>query len=387
MFTVYKEYLFNLFWPLHLSAVYEVDIKTAIDAEVIWSFVLLFVTFATLWLHRRGERRSAVFWLALFFLGFAPVSQIIPINTLMNDRYFYFPLLGGAVYLPLLLKSIGNRMNIGEKIPAGVVVVCLLLLMPVAWKQAGLWSDSVTLWEDTVKQQPNSAMAWKMLGNSYRKSGNIQAAIDGYLRSLAINPSNYEHNYELGVLYHDAGEFDKAIVAYRNAFFLKPDHISTIYNLGLVYTTIGQFHDAVSILSRGDKVSPDSLDVKLLLAANHYILGQFDAAKHAYKLAENLAPDSAAVASYLSLVLMRQGKLLESQSYQKKAVSLGMPSADIYLDWARLEAVGQHREQALDFIKRALMMGVKNSASLYSDPDFGRLKDDEEFVKLVKRKK
>ena len=79
--------------------------------------------------------------------------------------------------------------------------------------------------------------------------------------------------------------------------------------------------------------------------------------------------------------VITQGNLPNSEFYLKKAVSLGMTSAEIYLDWARLEAVGHHREQALGFIGKALMMGVKKPVALYDDPDFGYLKDDEEFIR------
>lgn len=386
MLTVYKEYLLNLFWPLELSAIYEVDVKTAVDGEVLWSAVLLVLSVATLWLFRRDARRPAAFWLALFFLGFVPVSQIIPINTLMNDRYLYFPMLGFAGYMMLLLQAVGEKIPSGAKVAAGLAVVGLLLLAPVAWQRAGVWATSLTLWQDAVAKQPDSAVGWKMLGNSFRKMGDTRAAIDSYLKSLAINPKNYEHNYELGVLYHDSGDFDKAIQAYRNAFFLKPDHVSTLYNLGLVYTIVGSYGDATDVLTRGVRISPESRDMRLLLAANHYYRKEYSAARQNYEWARNLPSASAEVAGYLALAALRQGDLPASSRYWQEALARGGQASELYLDWARLEAVGRNREQALEFIAKAISLGVNEPVELYDDPDFGSLREDATFIRLVRRR-
>lgn len=386
MLTVYKEYLYNLFWPLELSAIYEVDVKTVVDGEVLWSAVLLALSVATLWFFRRAARRPAAFWLTFFFLGFLPVSQIIPINTLMNDRYLYFPMLGFAGYMMLLLQAVGEKIPSGAKVSAGIAVVVLLLLAPVAWQRTGVWASSLTLWQDAVAKQPVSAVGWKMLGNSFRKMGHSRAAIDSYLKSLAINPKNYEHNYELGVLYHDVGDFDKAIQAYRNAFFLKPDHVSTLYNLGLVYTIVGNNEDAVKILVRGVRVSPGSRDMQLLLAANRYYLHDFAAARLAYEKLWQDKPDSAELSGYLSLIALRQGDLATSNHYWQEALTRGGQASELYLDWARLEAVGRNRGQALEFIATALSLGVKDPSALYNDPDFGGLREDATFIRLVERK-
>lgn len=385
MLTVYKEYLCNLFWPVNLSAVYEVDIKTAIDGEVLWSAVLLLATVATLWFFRREERRAVSFWLALFFLGFVPVSQIVPINTLMNDRYLYFPMLGFAGYLVLLMWSVGERVPRGTKLAVAAAVVALICLAPLTWQRTIVWASSQDLWRDTVTKQPDSALAWKMLGNSYRQAGDIPTAIDSYVRSLKIKPNDYEHNYELGLLYHDAGDLDKAILAYRKAFFLKPDHVSTLYNLGLVYTIIGNYGEAVNILERGVRVSPESRDMPLLLAANRFYLGDFPGARKAYELARRNNPADPAISGNLSLVTLRNGDENASRHYWQQALALGGRENELYLDWARLEAVGRHRDEALKYIAKALATGNVDKRALENDPDFSVLKNDPEFKRLLSK--
>lgn len=224
MMAVYKDYLVNLFWPLQLSALYLEDFKTGIDAEVLLSAILLAAWFASLLLFRQGTRRPAMFWLALFALGFVPVSQIIPIMTLMNDRYLYFPMLGFAVYLVLLLQEVAERFRVRASVALALLVACLVLLAPVAWLRAEVWSNSITLWQDTVRKQPQSSWAWSLLGDSQRKGGDYGASIDSYRQALVIDPDYYQYHFELGRVYQHIGEYGLAMLAYRKVLQLNPGH-------------------------------------------------------------------------------------------------------------------------------------------------------------------
>ena len=96
-----SRFLFNTyacFPACNLSAVYAPAIKSGIDIEVAWLHSLLLLIMA-LGIFLYHCRRDLLFWLALFFIGLLPVSQIVPIVTLMNDRYLYFLMLGAAAFI------------------------------------------------------------------------------------------------------------------------------------------------------------------------------------------------------------------------------------------------------------------------------------------------
>ncbi|HEY5976088.1 MAG TPA: hypothetical protein VIU41_15245, partial [Geobacteraceae bacterium] len=92
MLPVFVRYLGLLVWPSRLSAIYQPPLKTAMDGEVVASALLLGLFVLAGWLLWR-RRRDSFFWYALFFVGLLPVSHLVPLTTLMNDRYLYFPML------------------------------------------------------------------------------------------------------------------------------------------------------------------------------------------------------------------------------------------------------------------------------------------------------
>jgi Flp pilus assembly protein TadD len=61
-----------------------------------------------------------------------------------------------------------------------------------------------------VKQNPEDANAYNLLGFSQRKTGNLDAAFAAYGRALAIDPAHRQAREYLGEAYLQAGDLAKA---------------------------------------------------------------------------------------------------------------------------------------------------------------------------------
>ena len=159
MLPVTLLYLKLLFFPFALNEVYPLNIKQGIDLEVICGGIAVALMIAVGYKLFR-QRREPAFWYALIFICLAPVSQIIPLITLINDRYLYFPMLGVAA---LVGHSLGQlRLSRIFTSRAGISrLACILVLLPLMilpWlslKRAEVWQNSVTLWNDTVNKLPS----------------------------------------------------------------------------------------------------------------------------------------------------------------------------------------------------------------------------------------
>jgi tetratricopeptide (TPR) repeat protein len=346
--------------------------------------MLLLVLFALpVWFVNRSYRKYALFGLLVFAIGFLPVSQIIPINTLMNDRYLYFPMLGFSCYALMLCREVVGRVSLNYRAAISVAVGLFVVLSSLTWQRVAVWSDSVSVWEDAVAKQPGVDHAWKMLGNSYGKVGNNQKAIESYEKTLQLNPGNIDALYDLGVLYDENKDYDKAIHYYFKVLAVSPGHMSSIYNLGLLYTIKHQYVTAKNILNRALVVNPESLDVLLLMAANCYFLQDFSSAAHFYQRARSLDRGSYELAGYQSLMALRSHRESDSRQFWDEAIALGGSAAEIYLDWARLDAVGENRLLALESLEKAIASGVDNLDALYKDPDFESLRQNSRFMELL----
>ena len=132
MAPVWCRYLGMLFWPANLSAMYDPAIHKTIDMPVALALLLLAGAGYICLMLLKADRRTG-FWPLLFLIGFLPVSQIVPLVTLMNDRYAYFPLLGAAVMGGIGAVKLRERLGSSRKF-LGIVLIAvpLFLLATVA---------------------------------------------------------------------------------------------------------------------------------------------------------------------------------------------------------------------------------------------------------------
>ncbi|HEY6009546.1 MAG TPA: hypothetical protein VIU40_14570, partial [Geobacteraceae bacterium] len=130
MAPVLVRYLGMIVWPLQLSPAYAQPFKETVDGQVLLSLLVLLLLVGGGFRLFRRDRRLA-FWLLFAALAILPVSQFVPLVTLMNDRYLYFPLLGVAAVCGGAVTFLVDRFpGRGRR---GVAAAALLLCLPLPW--------------------------------------------------------------------------------------------------------------------------------------------------------------------------------------------------------------------------------------------------------------
>ncbi len=260
MLPVFTQYLRLVVWPAHLSAVYAPAIKTGIDLEVVLA-VLVFAAIAAagmfLYHHRR---RDLVFWIVLFFLGLLPVSQIVPLVTLMNDRYLYFPMLGAAACIASIAFLAINETR-KYKPFAGVAVGIPFALLLVnytvqTYDRIPVWKDEKTLWEDAVVKVPGSPRAHFSYAHILELEGMAAEAENQYQLGLKVSPEPFER-YSLARLYEKNGRPDKARAEYQLVLSQSPAFQDARNNLALLYVNGGMLTQAIEQYQIGLKYNPN----------------------------------------------------------------------------------------------------------------------------------
>jgi len=211
MLPVFVRYLRMIVWPTDLCASYTLPIRTEIDLPVLSSALFFLLVFTgSAYLYRC--RRDLFFWFLLFFIGLIPVSQIIPILTLINDRYLYFPILGAAVCSSaLLLKGVDAAKPAIRAATLCGIFVLLVAMSCLTVVQARVWKNSITLWSDVTGKYPGDSDAWNALGDAYLEDGNRDLALSAYKSTIAAcdllaNCQYYDPTFDkIGSLYLERG--------------------------------------------------------------------------------------------------------------------------------------------------------------------------------------
>ncbi len=347
MLTVYQKYLLNIVWPSGLSASYSPDILVAADARILLPILLLFMTLCAPLLFKNSNRRKAFFWVSVFIVGFVPVMQIVPLITLMNDRYLYFPMLGLCGYLALVIDKL--------PVPASrfaVVVSCLFLVAMSCLTIARIpvWNNPAALWKDATIKEQGSELAW----------------------------------HGLGLAHYNEGHYQKAIKAYQEALRIQPSYPDASYNLAIALILEGSFRESEHTLLELRRGHPNSYSVTLLLANTYYFQNDFQMASILYEVVKRMNPRNPYAWNLLSLVELRRGNYSLSSRYWQQALSLGGSEGELFLNRARLESLKRDPAASLAFLEEAISMGIRDADLLTSDRDLEFVRSQSGFNELIR---
>jgi Flp pilus assembly protein TadD len=350
MLTVLPRYLKLLVWPTQLSALYMPPMKVRIDAAVAWSGLLaLGLVFLGIYLYRK--KKEYFFWYALFFVGLIPVSQIVSIVTLMNDRYLYFPMLGAAAFYAMIAYPPAAARDRWRR---GITVVLSLLVIPLpwlSWQRTSVWKDDLSLWADTARKTPASPLAWNGLGMAYVGRGRDDDAARAFVQALVIDP-----NYELA-----------------------------LNNIGALYNSTGKIAEARPYLLKVVNLFPYDMNGLMNLGVNYYLSGEFPKAEELFKEALALDPWSADARSRLGDVYLRMGRPDPAAAYYEEAIRIGGDAPHLEYGLACAEALKGHSGEALEHLEAALSVGYRDRRRIATDGCLDSLRGLPDFQILIQR--
>ncbi|MDA8427864.1 MAG: glycosyltransferase family 39 protein [Geobacteraceae bacterium] len=176
MIPVFISYLRDLVYPLDLSPYYMVPIRKSVDWEVVMSAGLFF-SLAGIAVISAKRWPRLFFFLAVYMISLLPVMQIIPLLTLKNDRYLYFPMIGIAGVTALLISVLMQGSIRLRNTVVVISVACCTVLGGITYCQSRNWKDSTTLWQFAIRRDPDNMLAWLMLAKGYTNQGNAKDAV------------------------------------------------------------------------------------------------------------------------------------------------------------------------------------------------------------------
>ena len=351
MLPVLCRYLGMLVWPVGLSAVYAPVIHRSPDAMVAAAAVLLIAVGLIGWRLWQHDRRLG-FWLLVFFVSLLPVSQLVPLVTLMNDRYLYFPMLGAAALGGAAASFLLDRAGAGRRTPAvAVIVLPLLVLALVSFQRAAVWRDPLTLWTDAVERSPNASYAWSSLAEVYFRDLRVDEALRAYERSLEIDPGNRMAIAALGPIYTELGELDRGRAMLTQFLRMRPDDVKATAYLGIIHQRRGEFAEAEQMFERALAIQPDSRRVLFLLGDQALEQRRFDRARGYFMRAETLQGNDPETALRLACTASLAGRA----------------------------------DEALGWLEQAFRRGYRDYDALYREEQLAALWNDPRFTYLLRR--
>ncbi|MDC0416263.1 tetratricopeptide repeat protein [Candidatus Pelagibacter sp.] len=123
--------------------------------------------------------------------------------------------------------------------------------------QTGRYIDAEKLSLSITKKFPSHPFAWKVLGIVLKKTGRINEALVVNQKSVELEPTNMETNFNLGNTLLELGKLEEAEACYRQAISIKPDYAEAHNNLGVTLQKIGKLEEAMKTFIKIIKHNPN----------------------------------------------------------------------------------------------------------------------------------
>lgn len=216
--VIFFKYIQLILHPVNLSAFYHVPV-----VKEVWSvgwIASVAAVFAVLgFLIRWGascRKNPAGFWTALALISLAPVLQIIPMTTPMNDRYLYLPMLGISGLFAMLVSRLSRDGSTIRKTAARIGILALVAVLGnLSLSQTAVWENSLTLWSHAAQKSPESPLAHQKYGEAMFAYGNYAKAAAQFSRAIDLGRDDAYVRIRRGVAYRRIGQYDLAILDFR----------------------------------------------------------------------------------------------------------------------------------------------------------------------------
>ena len=261
---VLMAYARNLLWPNHLSAAY--DLPSAAEFNPVWlagSWLLVGLgALVVVRIARHDEGRYTSLGLAWTAGFLAPVLNLVPIGTLMNDRYLYAVLcvIGPAIAWALCAVFKGTAGALQPRatfwIQSAVVTTMLAGLAVTAALRTPVWRDTKSLWVDAAAKCPRSALARYNLGTLWIELGRDDLAEPELRAALEADPSRPRPYQNLGAIYYRQGKYRLAETEFLAAAQLVPQSFSLWMRIAAAQAHAGRDPEAIASLKRASRLRP-----------------------------------------------------------------------------------------------------------------------------------
>ena len=308
-------------FTLNYSAAYTIDVPSSLlDLQVFFVVVSVFLLFGlSVWSLKKTK--VIFFSVFFFFVTLLPYLNIIPISTLLADRYVFIASFSSCFLLGLgfdRLYSISHPRFSGGFFKLVSLTVFLFLLLGYSFttiQQNRVWENSFTLWSDAVEKYPESNVANALMGVVYMDLGMDEKAAEYLEKAIQVLPIDYESRNNLGIVYEKLNRPERALQELMIALSLKPEDQMMKINLSIYYQNQKEYGKSEAILR--NLLSKNPKDVRLLyrLGILYKEMGDYEGAVVDLKKAIELAPGIITLYEELGNIYVSRMKDIEKGKY------------------------------------------------------------------------
>jgi serine/threonine-protein kinase len=252
---------------------------------------------------------------------------------------------GGGEYFDLAEKSLLRALDLDENLSGA------RLQMVYVYLHRGEKEQALATLAEVRREAPNDPTVFIIAGMLYRLNGLYDKALRQYDRLLELNPNDgVIAGYNRGRIYAYRHEYDRAIAELEKGRAVEPDHPLIKTFLALIYFNQGRVEEC-------RKLAEETLDQHPHFDPLQILLGWCHSARGEHERARSLITDH--------------------------VKQIAAADHDVALWLASLYAMENMRDEAVEWIKRAIQLGNENYPLFADNPRLDNLRCDLRFIDLL----
>jgi len=301
---VFFEYIKLIVWPARLTFFHDFDlVPPTSPAPVFISAVIITLLFLYLCLRAIRKDKVTAFFLISYLVALLPVSNIIAMKVVMQERFLYFPsafLFTAISCAVVTVKEKGAIAKYSFLLFIGVVTVVLLAL---TFNRNLAWVDQNTLMSrEKLMHSDRGIFDFDLGVDSFRQKRYDEAI--GYLNGALqkrLSPIHAAMAYNtLGDCYRTKGDLPNAIRSYEGALSAVPDYVSSLNSIGHIYFGMGEYSKARDYFGKAVMRWPDSPVYNKNLGTAYIMLQDKESALKYWKRSLSLDANQPDVVRYIN---------------------------------------------------------------------------------------
>ncbi len=327
--AAYVTYIGKMFWPAHLAIFYP-HLGGKLLAWQVTAAVLLLtaITALVIWKCWRYPY-LAVGW--FWYLGtLVPVIGLVQVgNQALADRYTYIPLTGLFIIVAWGIPDLLARLRYRKLIFSLSAALLLSILAVLTRGQVTHWRNDATVLKHATQAVRNNWWAQHAFARILHGEGNLDQAIDYYIKSLQSEPRNSFALNNLGLALVEKREFDKAVVCFTKALKLRPDRFEVHMHLGAALAEKGEPNKAIAQLKQALQINPDAYRVHHNLGVLFTEQNNFEQAAVHFKEVLRIDPNHLDARINLGLLSVAQHGFEEAIRHYTEALRIKPDAPDV----------------------------------------------------------
>jgi len=187
--------------------------------------------------------------------------------------------------------------------------------------------------EDLTNRNPQSYLAWFILGKAYECFENYKTAIENLEISKLLNPDYGQTVYLLALCYFKQEDYLSALELFKQAAEFSVNIDFSNIQAGFCCIYLEKFKDARQFFKKAKEINPDDPDIYFGLGLIEFNSEQYNKAIRNYRKAIKIFEYSATYWSELAFTYAHTGKYIEANKAYKEALELEPDDIEIQLDY------------------------------------------------------